>query len=623
MSEALTSPVLPPERLDGLWRRLRHTPLRDVVRGRLTARFDLEREIARHGLPAPLARMIFDVARRTRLWRSEKIDVARELAAHFRDGLDAGASTELLSSRFGDLRSAARLIRTARIRCRPAWWRAWHWTALSLGAAALLIGMACIALVTRYLTTSPTISRDYVSEINAKSGEWAEGERGWPLYRAALIELSPFPTEVEVLLGNPQNTLESWDQADRRIFEAFLAEHETAMDLVHTGAGRPVFGALLCDPADEAFRVKVARMSPSLGTDKNRPLLAVLLPHLQEMRRLSWLLSCDARLAMADGDRQRLTTDIASLLGMSRQIYDESPFLIQDLVAFGVLHTGLDVLGEALADHPELLADGDLQRFSHLLAAVGDGGEVKLRMKGERMMLDDVFQRMYSDNGKGGGRFTPEGMQLLEDVGGTHGYLPNSNQNWTDVLARDAMGVALSAVIADREEMSGLAERLLNQMEEETAGPVGGWPAQTADDEIKALVADPLTKLRYAPLLLLLPGGLGVSQSVETVNQRMTALTAALALEDYRRRHGAWPDNWAPLVPDVLPSPPLDRITLKPLRYAIVDGRPLIYSCGPDGDDDGGIPCTAEEGILISAAHQRILGQPLRPEAQGDWILWP
>ncbi|MDG1897400.1 MAG: hypothetical protein P8J37_21090 [Fuerstiella sp.] len=47
-------------------------------------------------LPESIHEAINDVVRRTRLWTHEKSDVAGELSAHFRDGLESGRSTVVL-----------------------------------------------------------------------------------------------------------------------------------------------------------------------------------------------------------------------------------------------------------------------------------------------------------------------------------------------------------------------------------------------------------------------------------------------------------------------------------------------------------------------------------------------
>ena len=75
-------------------RSLRTTPMRDLVRGRVTGRLDLQQLLASSTLPETLRRLVAVVVRRTRLRRLEKMDVARELVEHFEDGIAAGASAE-------------------------------------------------------------------------------------------------------------------------------------------------------------------------------------------------------------------------------------------------------------------------------------------------------------------------------------------------------------------------------------------------------------------------------------------------------------------------------------------------------------------------------------------------
>jgi hypothetical protein len=66
----------------------------------------------------------------------------------------------------------------------------------------------------------------------------------------------------------------------------------------------------------------------------------------------------------------------------------------------------------------------------------------------------------------------------------------------------------------------------------------------------------------------------------------LTQLTAALAV--YRAEHNEYPDRLDQLVPDVLPQLPLDLYHDKPFVYQRTADGYLLYSCGPNGNDDGG-----------------------------------
>src|SRR5436190_24228805 len=89
--------------------RLRFTPMRDLVRLRVTGRLDLNRLVASSGLAAAAQQLILQVVRRTGLWPLEKVDVARELMAHFSDAIASGTSVEEVVGAFGEPRTAAKL----------------------------------------------------------------------------------------------------------------------------------------------------------------------------------------------------------------------------------------------------------------------------------------------------------------------------------------------------------------------------------------------------------------------------------------------------------------------------------------------------------------------------------
>ena len=62
----------------------------------------------------------------------------------------------------------------------------------------------------------------------------------------------------------------------------------------------------------------------------------------------------------------------------------------------------------------------------------------------------------------------------------------------------------------------------------------------------------------------------------------------------FHRKHNKWPATLGELSPQYLPQLPVDPITGRALHYKVDNDRPLVYSVGADGDDDGGRP-TADE----------------------------
>jgi hypothetical protein len=98
-------------------------------------------------------------------------------------------------------------------------------------------------------------------------------------------------------------------------------------------------------------------------------------------------------------------------------------------------------------------------------------------------------------------------------------------------------------------------------------------------------------------------------------------------LELYHREHGKWPESLGELSPKYLPTLPADPITGKPLHYNVVNDRPIVYSVGVDGDDDGGRLAKNKEGeSRPEYAEPNHFGRDhvavSASETDGDWVLW-
>jgi hypothetical protein len=101
-------------------------------------------------------------------------------------------------------------------------------------------------------------------------------------------------------------------------------------------------------------------------------------------------------------------------------------------------------------------------------------------------------------------------------------------------------------------------------------------------------------------------------------------ILVGIALEAFRRQHGGkHPDSLSELAPLLLPSVPLDRIDGKPLRYRLMDGKPLVYSVGVDRDDDGGRLPVNRGGKADPLRAAQWDPAFTKTPADGDWVLYP
>src|SRR6266496_704429 len=168
-----------------LWYKLRYTPLRDALRGRITARLDLRRLLEGAALPPAVKELIHRVAKKTSLWRLEKLDVTQELISHFADGIESGVSSEELIKAFGNETEAAILIRRAKRRNRPPSWQVLR--VLGWLTAALFVFYGGFAIYFFAGRPSPGIS--YIARVNQTIEKTPLEDRAWPIYRRVLLSL--------------------------------------------------------------------------------------------------------------------------------------------------------------------------------------------------------------------------------------------------------------------------------------------------------------------------------------------------------------------------------------------------------------------------------------------------
>jgi hypothetical protein len=632
MRQELTSSDLPvghkPATKPGLVARLARTPLVDLARGRISGRMDARHQSAHAEIPAMLAELVTRTVHGTRLRHREQHAIADELIAQLQDALDAGETVDQLARQFGDPRTAARLLRRACLKRRSQPRRILRRAVQASVAAGLLLALTYAVLVVRHLLSQPTVSRNYLAEINRASQAVPEQDRAWPLYRAALMKLEPFPHDDAEL--SEQAYLHYWPQiAD------YLKRNREAFDLARKAADQPRLGFWYGDPADADWleRQFGTRVLPDpLGA----PLYTLSAPHLDELARFRRLLLADSRRAIAAGEGRTFVSNIQTLVGLARHLRDDSPLILTELRAFACFGTALQLVGLMLDEQPSLLREEDLVDLAHRIATYSGGGTLRARLDGERLLFEDLLQRIYTDDGGGDGYLTAEGHRIWRRIeGDLPPWYEEPLTDW-DRFVEPLSGTTLSLITARRSSTSALAERLVLRFQAERAGPLWEWEESTAETHVEELLASRRKKLEYWPVLYVFPGLRHIALRGEVVTQQRDAILAAIGLELYRRRHGEWPQSLEQLTPFPLPAVPMDRFTGKRLCYRLVDGKPLLYSTGMDRDDDGGRPHRMGNELAERwEPWKRVKSPPrlvndgfgnlvvLPPKFDWDWILWP
>ena len=386
---------------------------------------------------------------------------------------------------------------------------------------------------------------------------------------------------------------------------AYLESQAEALEMFRDAASRPGLGFVVGYSVAQEDRVLWPEIE---GEGLPVGLASILLPYLGELRNAGRLLALDAHRAAEAGNGALATANVEAILGIARHTR-ETPILINDLVSLALARMAAATLGELLSEQPEVLTDGQLLDLAHRLSAV-QGGRLEVRLSGELLWFHDLMQRLYTDDGQGGGRLTAEGLQSLSRV------------NAGSSAHTGPLAPALGLVIAGRYEMTSEYMRWFAMAEAEFAKPLWRQDTRKLDRERQRLTSSRVYTTRYLPVALILPAMSKFGIEPELVTQERDAACVAVALELYRRRTGYWPASLESLVPDLLPMVPPDRFDGNPLRYRLVDGRPLVYSVGSDRNDDQGRAPRNKAGRR-DPQRARLVSQGEREPADGDWVLWP
>lgn len=588
-------------------------------------------------LPAVVRDIIVTVVGRTRLRRSERFEIARELIAHFEDGLAAGREPGELIASFGDPRQAAVLIRRARKRQRPLIW--WAWRRTWQGAAALF-GLLLLLLTWSYIrmvSVSPTISRDYLAEMNARALAVPQDQRAWPLVREAMLAINADRTAGFDLYGVRSGEA-GWDT-----FRPILASHAASLDLLRAAAHKAGLGYVAghevaredwevfypSQPYEPTSSAAGAGTSPGMSTS----LMTVLLPHLSVMRKAGVWLKSDTSLALEQGDSDRAAANLQAMLWLAEQAA-EVPVFINQLVKIAILHMALNEIALVLHERPAALSDEHLQRLAGRLEALDGGGPITLDFSGERAFFHDLLQRTYSDDGQGDGRLTAAGFLALQ---GSDQYTPGPRMPLVHAPLLPLYGL----LAPSRCQLADAYESIIGEAERESRTPLWERGPSKIPEAVARLEQSPLGQHRYFLVIMLAPAFEHTIASVESTSQNRDAVLTIIALERWRRHHdGAWPERLDQLVPMYLPALPIDRFTGQPLRYEIRSGVPRLWAVGPDLDDDGGVRMTYSHRDdtphlptgrwLPREEVERLkregnVGDPSAhaPLPDADWVFWP
>ena len=478
-----------------------------------------------------------------------------------------------------------------------------------IGVVLLVYGIAAI----RFFAGRPNPTVDYLQLVNAKTLAAPPADRAWPEYRAAILSLERPPERKYTRTPRPGEP--GWE-----VVEAYLVGNRSAIERIRTAAVLPVLGyeiGLAMAPEDVELWPPSGRRVAPLTTPR---VFGFMLPHLAELRDLAPLMVDDARRAAFRGEPETALANIEALLSMAEQIL-ESGFILNHVGSSMLTRTVMTV-GELLRDYPDLFSDEQLTSLAHRLGGTAAGVPIRLSMEGERSAFADMVQHAYTDNGRGDGHLTWDGLKLF--------------LFWLDATKRPdrvatAAGPAVGVFGPSRAELTDKYDQLMAMVQADAMLPLWERGKSSVEVEVDRIESSFTERVRFLPLALRMRALGRVSIRAEVLTQRVDATVVAIALQLYRRRHGEWPSELEALVPLFLPRVPPDRYDGGLLKYILRNGEPVLYVVGTDRDDDQGRtpppPNAGKAGFWLPLEEfaQVVHGNVVlhRGVHDGDWVLWP
>jgi len=427
--------------------------------------------LAANTLPDELKGFIASLVARTRLRRAEQLDIAAELTSHFSEGLAAGKSADALVASYGDARQSARELRASAIAKRSALDRAAgrlvKWS--SIGFTALLA--VYLGSATAIYLREPVIAFDARAAVNARLPKAGPEGRALELYIAALGDeegryrgewfaehLIMIETALEQIDGDPTVRNPALEQTIRRS----LQELATAIDTLRTVRTRPTLGMALGTDAlrdDAAVRFFGAGALDYGGTQARaedpRSLASMLLPQTLVLRGAAKLLCHDARMSAQDGRIDDFMDSVEAAIVCGGHV-GEPGFLVCVLSEMGVYHRVIDTVRTAVEQSPEAFSEAQLERLEALIR--GLPYDLVAAVEAEHLVLRDLIQRSFSDDGRGDGALLPRAWgRVVTPLGPPFGHgAPMTSAP----IAFLAGPFAVSALPSRREAESWAAQRV-------------------------------------------------------------------------------------------------------------------------------------------------------------------
>ncbi|NNE92570.1 MAG: hypothetical protein HKN23_13065 [Verrucomicrobiales bacterium] len=287
-------------------------------------------------------------------------------------------------------------------------------------------------------------------------------------------------------------------------------------------------------------------------------------PELQTIQTFSKLKRVEISRLIDRGNAQQAAEKAVSMIRFGENLAKAEGTVLHQLVAITVAAGGQALLVESLDSEPpadpEWLAMLAEQLESIKFKPGAFANSLKVEYRGACFMLEDLKQGKIDASLLSPGSGTPSAPNRLI-------FKPNRTQLLFAECYRDMVKEAPLV----RKTAPGNA---IKRAEALRKSQLDLW-----------LSGNPTGRILVS---LSIPAIDTITTNYTAAQTRLDLVRLRVAMEQYRLRHGDWPENTAALVPEFLDKIPIDQLDGFPLRYNTKTKR--IYSVGIDFIDDNGEP---------------------------------
>jgi hypothetical protein len=425
-------------------------------------------------------------------------------------------------------------------------------------------------------SASPTVALDPVEQLRKQTPLAQAGQDAWSAYKAALnwtraeCAHKGFTTSpTMVLLQDAAPGTPAWTTA-----VPILDAHREQLAALRRAAALPALGfvpGLDHHPQDIAYfgLPEVAVANPAA---QEFPAISITLPYLGELSNAVQLLRLDALLSAERGNGAQAVDSIAANVQVAQHVR-EVPVLIGSIVQYRLLTIAAETSVAALKLKADAFKQADLRRLDQALASITPA-TTKLQVGGERIMMDDILQRLFTDDGAGDGWAIPSQMPKLHSI---VVQTDGSSEPGPPAPLVYLGGPLYVLGAPGRAETRSLWDQSLSEGATQSVLPA--WMQVFPKQDALNAVAHPEGK-EYWPITIVIPFLSTAANEASRARVYATLARTQVALERYRKDNGRWPDALDALVPKYLPTAPRDEFADAALQYSLVEGKPRVGSVG-------------------------------------------